>query len=36
MLLLRYGAVRKEEVERTSRDDFLTELMRTLKKKDSA
>ncbi len=36
MLLLRYGAVRKEEVERTSRDDFFTELMRTLKKKDSA
>jgi len=36
MLLLRYGAVRKEEVERTSRDDFLTGMMRTLKKKDSA
>jgi len=35
MLLLRYGAVRKEEVESAPRDNIITELMGTLKKKDS-
>ena len=32
MLLLRYGAIRKEEIEGVPRDGFLTELKRTLKR----
>lgn len=35
MLLLRYGSIRREEIEGTPREGFLTELKRTLKRESS-